>query len=366
MARSPYRDALLAARQAEGSIEVRLARELQRLLDEYAENLEELVRRLDPSEYRRSQSAALRAVNRASTRLDRALADAVREGREVNHAEVLDVWRQAMRQVAASRGVSSAVLGRVRGSPGTMLGHFARLQAGNHWRTLIRGHVVNAAEEANRILVLGAQEGIGPEEMARRLRRYVQGSEDFQELFTDVPTLSGDVAKIDLSRVPREVRNAAGQMVHNSRRIAFSELHNARAEAEVQHFLDDPFVATVTWTLSPVRSTVGWVPPDECDYLAATDAYGLGPGVYPVDRVPAPPHPWDRCEKIPNTRATRRIAEPKPQGTRPSGPGGLEFRFSTSSTDHQRLRRRLTEKGEERARSQAWAAIRFGMTGRAA
>jgi hypothetical protein len=46
--------------------------------------------------------------------------------------------------------------------------------------------------------------------------------------------------------------------------------------------------------------------------LAENDFYGLGPGVYPVHAVPLPPHPFDRCERVPITRPLERANDPKP------------------------------------------------------
>jgi hypothetical protein len=41
--------------------------------------------------------------------------------------------------------------------------------------------------------------------------------------------------------------------------------------------------------------------------------YGLGPGVFPLDAVPLPPHPYDRCERTPRTRPWMEAGEPKPR-----------------------------------------------------
>lgn len=202
--------------------------------------------------------------------------------------------------------------------------------------------------------MLATQAGVGQEELARRLRRYVTGSEKFAPLFTEVPTQQGTVAKLDLRKIPKEDLGATQQMVHNARRIAFSEPHNARAEAEIGHMRTDPFVEAVRWTLSPVRSTVGWAAPDECDYLAVNNVWGLGPGIYPVDRVPPPPHPWDRCEKMPVLRPPARMEHPKPHGFEPK-------RDSVVDGGDIPNERRVTPAAAERIRQNAWEAIRFPM-----
>lgn len=353
MTDSPYLRAMLRTRKLMGILEPRAAIRVQAALEAYGRALEAAVRDLG-SDYARHSLDAIRA---AARRLDLELADAVGSQRGLAFDRSLEVWRESMRQVASLRGVSGALMGRVAVSPITLLNHYATLQGGVHWRTLIRTNAISSAQEANQILIMAAQEGVGPEEVARRLRKYVTGSEDFQGLFTKVPTKSGEVAKLDLRKLPKELRGASRQMVNSSRRIAFSELHNARAEAEVQHLLADPFVAYARWTLSPVRSTVGWMPPCECDYLAGNDLYGLGPGAYPISSWPRPPHPLDRCEKTPITRPTSELKEPKPQGVQPSQEHVLSGGFVPNGD-------RLSPKGAQRLRERAWSAIDFGIQGR--
>ena len=356
---SPYRQAQLIARRFAGRLEVSAALEIQKIINAYARRLEAFIRTLPPEFDTKALQASLKATNAAARQLDREIAAAVRTNRTLSFNGVLRTWEKSTAEVAAARGVSSAALGAVRVSPVSMLGQFATLSGGTHWRTLVRVNAVNAAAEANQIILAAAQEGIGPEALARRLRRYVDGSEPFKTAFADVPTKSGTLAKIDLRTIPLKERGATRQMVNNSRRIAFSELHNARAEAEVQHMANDPFIAAVEWTLSPVRSTSPdstFVPPDECDFIASQDLYGLGEGIYPVDKVPPPPHPYDRCEKIPVTRATKDIAKPKPQGLAPSKSRVLDGKGPPGED-------RLTPAKATRMRKSAWDAVNFGIRG---
>ena len=359
MAESPYRAAQLRARRLQGRLERNAALEVQKALNNYARSLSAYIKTL-PVDYDVADlQASVRATKAAARRLDREMAAAVRQNRLTSFQGTLNAWQASQNVIATSRGISTAALGAIRVAPVSLLGQYSTLSAGTHWRTLIRQNAIHAAAEANRILITGAQEGIGSEEMARRLRKYVQGSETFQEAFTDVPTLSGKVAKLDLRTIPVNERNATRVMVNNSRRIAISEVHNARAEAETQHMINDPFVASVQWELSPVRSASPdstFTPPDECDFLATQDLFGLGPGVYPVDKVPPPPHPYDRCEKMPVTRPTSQLAKPKAKGKNPTrqevnkapGPAG------TSG---------LTPAAEDRMRQQAWDAVSFGIQG---
>ncbi len=274
-------------------MELQAVRDIQRVLREYANNLESIIR----SGITLQREAVLRASMLAARRMDAALARAVAGGRGLSFAETIKIWERAMAQVANLEGIPFSILGTVRLPPITMLGQFAGLQAGNHWRSIIRINSVSAGREASQIILAATQAGVGGDELARRLRRYVTGAEPFLEAFEDVQTTSGKVAKIDLRKLTKEERGAARRMVHSARRIAVSELHNARAEAEIQHMALDPFIGAIEWTLSPNRGFgpgSGFMPPDECDYLASNDIWGLGPGIYPVGNVPPPPHPFDR------------------------------------------------------------------------
>lgn len=175
------------------------------------------------------------------------------------------------------------------------------------WKTVLRQHVLRAAREVGTIYSDLLQRGMDPDLLARRLRRYVIGAETFQRAFP----ADGDIV-IDLRSIAKESQGAANQMVFNATRIAFTEFHNARARAEVDVFHRDPLVHAVKWTLSPNRGTLK--SPDECDLLAYGDYYGLGPGIFPVSRVPGIPHPFDRCELFPVRRpwSERDLAKPTP------------------------------------------------------
>lgn len=350
----PYRVALLRARMSMGALEAQAAREVAAVLREYARTLEAAIAQLGP---RADLEAARRLALTAARRMDGALGAAVQRGRNVSFQTVMGIWRQSMRELAAVEGVSGATLGRIRFPVVTMLGQFASLGGGQHWRTLIRTNAIRAGEEAGRIIGLALQAGVGPEELARRMRRYVTGAEPFLSAFQEVPTRQGDLWKLDLRRLKADERQAARTMRHSAMRIAVSERHNARAEAEAQHMMADPFVEAVRWRLSANRSFNGtsFVPPDECDYLATVDSWGLGPGIFPVDRVPPPPHPFDRCEKEPLPRGAAQMRDPKPTGIKPSRSMIMAQAVPRAAG--------LSRKRVRRIKEHAWGAIDFGIQG---
>lgn len=344
----PYREAQLAARALMGDLDRRSATAILEALDAWATGIEAAL----AFEGRRRSQLSLRRtlaiLEDLSRQLESLLILATEENRVLTFREVLELWRESGARAAATVGVPLAAFGGVATPPLTLLGAFESANSPVPWRTLIRGHVANAREEVARIVRLGLVENVGPDELARRIRRYVQGAEPLQDLFVDVPTRTGTVSKIDLRKVPRQFRGQARQMKFNAERIAFSEVHNARHEAEVQHLFEDPLVAAVRWRLSPDRGSLD--PPDECDVLATADYYGMGPGIYPVDKVPGIPHPFDRCENEAVVRSSLQMDQPKRSPARVLAMTKAEVPSS----------RRLSRKRIRRIQAAADSAVRLG------
>ena len=236
------------------------------------------------------------------------LARAVSSGRATAFGEILGLQQQAALAVAKQVGVPNGALGAILAPNVSMAGVWESLGKGAAtWRTVLGSHVLSAADDAQRVVTAALLGGTGPDELARRLRPYLQGSEPFREAFKG----AGDWTNAML----RDAGFAedARKLRYNADRIAYSEIHNARSEAEVQAFAADPFVAAVRWTLSPNRGTLRG--PDACDGLAESDLYGMGAGVYPVTDVPIAPHPWCSCERLPIARDPSQVGLPKPTGT---------------------------------------------------
>jgi hypothetical protein len=341
-----YRRALREARARRGAISEEVARQIIQALNRYAAGIGTGLIRLgtDAEIVRRAEAL----INGMSNRLLQDLEKAIAGGRAVLFEEVVALYDEAGKEAAMAAGVDAVVLARIRPPVVPLVGAYSNVNAAAHWRTLLRGHVVNAAGEANEIVRLALTEGVSPGELAKRLRAYVVGSEPFQDLFDDVVTPSGVHRRIDLRRIPRELRGQARQMEWNSRRIAFSEFQNARHEAEAQHMLRDPLVAAIRWRLSPNRGPNART--DVCDVLATADWYGMGPGVYPVDKAPAPPHPLDKCEKEAVTRSTADMHKPKPSPRRIISARDVPIPNAGQ----------LTARQERGLRRDARRAIRFG------
>lgn len=283
---------------------------------------------------RRARGTA-RIIQEEILRLEVAIAESIAAGRSLTFKSILEIWQQAGKEYAQRQ--AGALPSQVQIAPITMLGAFESLSPGGSWKSILPQYIRTGGREVEEIIKQAIAERMSPDDLARRLRKYVVGAEPFHRAF-------GDDGLIDLRKIPRQLRGAANRMVSNSERIAFSELHNARAEAEIQHFIEDPYVSAVKWELSQNRGR-SWAPPDECDILAYSDFYDLGPGVFPVKKVPPPPHPWDGCERRAVVSDTPLKEKPNPELLR--DPWQVPFPQGN----------RVTAAAAERARQSAWTAI---------
>lgn len=245
---------------------------------------------------------SLDVVQQSAAKLERAIVRSIFEGRELSFSETMEIWREASLSIAQSRDIPQAAFGAVSRPNLTIAQAFPGVDSTHEFRTLVRGHVQNAADEVATITFHALSKGESPEKLARQLRPYVTGRDK-----TLPDGVAGEI-------IPVDQRGAAYSTEFNARRIAFSETHNARREAEVLHFQRDPLIELAQWTLSPNRGTQRQ--PDACDALAVLDWYGLGAGVFPLDAIPLSPHPFDRCETIPLVRSMAQLGREKVQGRR--------------------------------------------------
>jgi hypothetical protein len=290
-----YRDAQLAARRLVRQLDAVALRRVAESLRVYGATLERRLSLLTGTGAE-SQAEAVRIVRGSAQELERVLATTTDAGTRASFRDVLAIWQRAGEEVAAKLGTTPGVgTGNL-----TSAQAFAELRPSDTWRTILSDRVRLAAREAEGILLEGLIADVSPETLARRLRPYVEGSAEVRQVLRELPTRDGGTATLDLRRVPPEARGAARQMRYNAERIAFSEVHNARAEAERRHFLADDAIVATRWELAPDRGTQ--TVPDVCDILARGDFYGWGPGIYPVAKTPTSPHPFDRCERFPLVR----------------------------------------------------------------
>lgn len=313
---SPYRQAQINARRRVHALSIESLRRVDRSIETFADDLTRVLGTLPEGESAR-QSALARALQiiqtRVRVRLRELLQVAVSTGRQTSFDAILGIQTDATLAVARATDIPNNLLGAVRVPKVTMAGAWESLGTGSAtWKTLLSRYSDGAVDDVQRVVTVAMTAGVSPDELAKRLRPYVRGAETLPEAMKGAEGLSDrDLAQ--LLNTPATAQSAK-TLRHNAARIAFSEVHNARGEAEVQAFAADPFVNAVRWTLSPNRGTQ--TEPDVCDALADSDFYGLGKGVYPVTKVPVSPHPWDRCERVPVTRPLSEVDRPKPDPDR--------------------------------------------------
>lgn len=306
---SSYRNAQLLARRLMLSLDRAAAEKIARALEAYADALEgQWARALAqlPAAERARSTRSTAILRELATDLRREIEQAAIQGQRVGVERTLALWEKAGRQ-ALGTGDLAAQFGGVATGNLTRQQAFAALDAVPTLRTLIADRIDLARQEVERIIGQAFAQDVGPRELAARLRPYVTGSEPLRDRI--VVDAAGEKI-VDLRAIPRELKGAARQVRYNSERIAFSEIHNARAAAELAHFQRDPLIEAIQWELAPDRGTQ--TEPDVCDLLATVDWYGLGPGVFPIGKVPLSPHPFDRCERFPVVRPVARGQQPKP------------------------------------------------------
>lgn len=304
-----YRAALEAARAKTFSLRLDALKELDRALLDYANQLEAGLVKIPFGENAELQQLAVKrsivVIRQAEQSLMKTMETAIAENRDVAFDEILKVQQQASIAVAADT-VPMAAMGAVLQPNLSMAGVWESLGSGTKtWRTLLRSYGAAAASDAQRVVTYALLSGMAPDELSKRLRPYVLGAETFREAFK-----GADKEITDKMLRDPHYSGASRVLRYNADRIAFSEIQNARAEAEIQAFATDPFVKAVRWQLSPNRGTQR--KRDACDGLAQTDFFGLGRGIYPVTQVPIHPHPFCRCERVPITRPISEMHTPKP------------------------------------------------------
>lgn len=291
-----YRAAQVEARSIEDDLLRQAGAEIDRALRLAVEQFEALLRRLPDGTAPERQLAlthSLHILQNQRLLLQQRLVQATHDGRTTSFEDILAAWQDATQEAAQAVGVPHAALGEVLVPRTTMLAAYQHVGGASLFRTLVVRAAVDGYQAVDDLIRHAITTGRSFDALANDLRAYVRDGK------------GGDVA------------GAFRTVRFNAIRIAYSEIHNARAEAEVQHFALDPLVEAVAWRLSPDRGTLRG--PDECDVLAEGDFFGLGAGVYPVDNVPLPPHPFDRCERVPIVRPVSEIDQPKPAPP-PTGP----------------------------------------------
>lgn len=134
------------------------------------------------------------------------------------------------------------------------------------------------------------------------------------------------------------------------KRIAETEAYASAKEALLNTFAAQG-IAAVKWETTSAR------PCKRCIALRDTDYYGLGAGVYPLGRLPRPPHPHCKCRLTPVRIEASRALNAKLRDVAPNLPGDTPRDDAKRTRDELRtLLRETPTLREEKSISKAAAS----------
>lgn len=267
------------------------AAELQSILEDWAEDVADLVER----------DLATRGEVRIARTIE-AMAEDLRGdlGRETGGAirttvdRVVEIHEEAALRVAEDAGVSGV---SIEGPFDDVApAAFAAVAERDELAESMVSIEDEIAEEANEIIREGVLRGSSPEQLGRRLRHFVVGADEIPDRFLeDRRTISAEsVADAFGIEDPTdedvaEIRRESGRIARRAGMIGRNEPMNAHQEARARSAMASPTTLAIGWDLSNRHPEF-----DVCDILAGRtgwDPFGLGPGVYPPAALPVRPHP---------------------------------------------------------------------------
>jgi hypothetical protein len=221
------------------------------------------------------------------------------------------------------------------------------------------GLTSDASKVIERIIENGTLQGESAASLSKRLRLFVKGAKDFtREELLDLRGIRADLSDRAIKRVMKELgvnkkkgieelkarardRFRMGQSIASkAMRLAQTEINVAYHEASIVSAQNSAVVKGMKWELSRNHPLF-----DECDLLASANVYGLGKGVYPVNKVPHRPHPRCRCHMLDVLREPDEWDNPKPMPAMKADPGTMNLHFENNLTNKQkqRVRERFSE-----------------------
>ena len=238
-----------------------------------------------------------------------------REGIELTARDMATLQSRASIQLFSENGVPPPVgIGATFEQVGVRSAQalLARPELAETFRTLREG----AASDVNMLLTQATVRGQTSEGLERTLRFYVDGADAIPpELLRDRRLIGArtltEYFGID-DPTPADVagiRKFAAGLTSRAMLISRHEMVNAAHEAAAESATQSPVVRAVRWELSARHPKA-----DGCDVLADEDLYGLGPGVYPADAIPALLHPRCLCFFTHVLIEPKDVGKPIPRG----------------------------------------------------
>ena len=120
--------------------------------------------------------------------------------------------------------------------------------------------------------------------------------------------LSNAIAERNEEKLDRALYQSTQERTrYYAERIARTEMARAYNDGAMAKYMADDDVEAVQWKMSGSHPSY-----DICDLYATADLYGLGPGIFPKDKVPIlPAHPNCMCHLKPIIAGTLKNSEPR-------------------------------------------------------
>lgn len=283
-----YHRQLLEARRVNLALIGRQEKLFLELLQEYADEIERIVRRgFRTTGHRR----LLLQLQEVIQQLTRDMAARTGGGIRLTAERVAEIHARATAALAGEVVVGAAFGGVGLQAAQTVL---ARPELSRAFKSVRRESV----QTVDRILQRGILRGATSTQIAREMRLFITADDPRVEgaarILRDRRRIGYEaIQSLGYEPTPENlahVRAEAGRIAGRAQLIARTEIATSAHEAAVQAAIASPVVAAVRWSLSsrhPER--------DVCDLLAEADFYGLGAGVYDPRQTPGKPHPRCLC-----------------------------------------------------------------------
>ena len=127
---------------------------------------------------------------------------------------------------------------------------------------------------------------------------------DCKKLAKAIDEYAGKGNKKTIKEYPNMMKRLKGRFPPDTTfaamRVARNELSELYFTTSIKDYLENPYIEAVQWLLADNRLKM-YGEKCDCNDIAYEDVYGLGRGIYPIDKVPDRPHVMCMCNIAPIT-----------------------------------------------------------------
>lgn len=165
-----------------------------------------------------------------------------------------------------------------------------------YFKTVIDAGLEQSAKRLDQLLQIGLARGSSADEMTLVIAEFLTDGVKEKEVRKVISQLGprGGFRKYADRAIPKSTLQLGQKVIKRSRLIAIHEINSAYHESNALSLVRSRVVEHVRWFTSGRHAGLH-SSPDECDVCEQADWYGLGPGIYPVEYVPALLHPRCQC-----------------------------------------------------------------------